>query len=188
VKRDSRITHSCKEEIQMELLMTVLRLIHIGAGIFWVGATFFTEGFLAPTVMASGPEGGRFMQRLMNGTRFQTAISVTPMLTMLSGIIMYGRDFAIRDGFAWLGSYEGLALTIGGLAGLLTLIPVFRLLRPANFKLMELGQQIASAGGPPSPALLAEMASWQEKRALGGRLTVLLMIIAVIGMATARPF
>lgn len=172
----------------MDILMTVLRLIHIGGGIFWVGATFFTEGFLVPTVSASGPEGGRLMGRLMTQSRFPVAISVTPMLTMLSGIIMYGIDFGRRDGFAWLGTYEGLAFTIGGLAGLLTLIPVFSMLRPAGEKILEVGQKIAAAGGPPSPALLAEMASWQEKRAQGGRLTVLLMIIAVIGMATARTF
>jgi uncharacterized membrane protein len=172
----------------MDIWITLLRLIHIGGGIFWVGASFFTEGFLLPTVNASGPEGGRFMQRLMTQSRFPVAISVTPMLTMLSGIILYVRDFSLHDGFAWLGTYEGLAFTIGGLAGLLTLIPVFAMLRPAGEKMMELGQKMAAAGGPPSPALLAELASWQEKRVMGGRLSALLMIIAVIGMATARTF
>jgi hypothetical protein len=172
----------------MEILMTVLRLIHIGGGVFWVGATFFTEWFMGPAVAGLGPEGGRFMQRLMTQTRFPVAISVAPVLTMLSGIIMYVRDFSQYGGLDWLTRYEGLAFTIGGLAGLLTLIPVFTMLRPAGQRILELGQQMAAAGGPPSPAMLAEMQSWQEKRNTGGRLTALLLIIAVIGMATARPF
>lgn len=172
----------------MDILMTVLRLIHIGSGIFWVGATFFTEGFLMPVIGAAGPEGGRLMQRLMTQSRFPVAISVTPILTMLTGIIMYILDIREFGGLSWLSVREGLLFTIGGLAGLLTLIPVFALLRPAGDKLMELGQQVAAAGGPPSPALQAELASWQEKRAMGGRLSALLLIIAVIAMATARPY
>jgi len=38
----------------------ILRLIHIGAGAFWVGAVFLNVLFLQPTAMALGPEGGCF--------------------------------------------------------------------------------------------------------------------------------
>jgi uncharacterized membrane protein len=43
----------------------LLRLIHILAGVFWVGAIFLIAGFLLPTARAMGREGGRFMQHLM---------------------------------------------------------------------------------------------------------------------------
>ncbi len=43
----------------------LLRLIHILAGIFWVGAILLIAGFLLPTSRATGREGARFMQHLM---------------------------------------------------------------------------------------------------------------------------
>jgi uncharacterized membrane protein len=55
----------------------ILRLIHILAGIFWVGTAFLLAGFLAPTLRATGSEGGRFMRHLMQQRSFSCS-SVWP--------------------------------------------------------------------------------------------------------------
>lgn len=47
----------------MQTLRIVLRLTHISAGTFWVGAAIFITLFLDPTVRAAGAEGGRFMMK-----------------------------------------------------------------------------------------------------------------------------
>src|SRR2546430_9247198 len=102
----------------VNVTMVVLRLIHILSGIFWVGTTFFLVGFLQPVVAQSGPEGGRFAQRLMSQKRFQAAMSVAAGLTILSGLVLYGRG---SPGFQHASgtSGAGLVLAPGGLgAGL----------------------------------------------------------------------
>src|SRR5438034_5087899 len=75
----------------VDATMILLRVIHILSGVFWAGATFFLVGFLQPVVAASGPEGGRLMQRLTSQKRFQMAMPVAAGLTILSGLALYGR-------------------------------------------------------------------------------------------------
>ena len=54
--------------------MVWLRLIHILAGIFWVGSAVFTAVILVPAARAAGAEGGHFMERLMQQRRTRAAL------------------------------------------------------------------------------------------------------------------
>lgn len=165
----------------MDWYMIALRLIHFFSGIFWVGSTFFLIGFLAPTVQASGPEGGRFMQRLMNGTRFSTVIAVAGGLAMLSGLLMYWR---ISDGLNPGVMFNSrLGLTIGAIAGIAAGIVGGAVQGRASGRMAALGQQIAAQGGPPKPEQMTQMQALQETIRQGGVITAILMSIAVIGMA-----
>jgi hypothetical protein len=47
----------------------------------------------------------------------------------------------------------------------------------------RIGQQIQAASGPPSPDLLAQLDMQRQRLAQGGRITALLLVIAVIGMS-----
>src|SRR5205823_6318157 len=86
--------------------MVWLRLLHIVAGVFWVGSAVFVGLFLLPTARAAGPEGGRFMARLMQRTG--PVLGIAMLLTIVPGFIMYGR---LSAGFnrAWVTSRPGLA-------------------------------------------------------------------------------
>src|SRR2546426_11384094 len=78
----------------VDATMILLRVIHILSGVFWAGATFFLVGFLQPVVAASGPEGGRLMQRLTSQKRFQMAMPVAAGVTILSSLAPYCRGSA----------------------------------------------------------------------------------------------
>jgi uncharacterized membrane protein len=99
----------------------VLRLIHILSGIFWVGAIFLIAGFLVPTVQASGPEGGRFMQHLMLRRRLSVFLLIAMLLTVISGFTMYARLVAATNG-AWAGTPPGIGYGLGGLAAILAAV------------------------------------------------------------------
>ncbi len=73
----------------MATLIPILRFLHIAAAIFWAGSSFFTVFFLEPTVRSLGPDGGKFMQRLIGGARFSLAISLAATITVLAGLAMY---------------------------------------------------------------------------------------------------
>ena len=167
----------------MDVLMIVLRLLHIASGIFWAGTAFFTVSFLQPAVSASGPEGGKVMQQLAR-SRFTTTITVAGTLTVLSGLLMYWRDSGFQ--LAWIVSATGLTFTIGGLAGLGGLSVALFVSRPAIRRVAELSKLVVASGGPPSPAQMAEIQALQARMTRGGRWLAVLLGIAVVAMAIAR--
>jgi hypothetical protein len=102
----------------MDLYVIVLRILHIFGAVFWAGTTFLFTGYVGPAVMAAGPEGNRFMQALLNQTRFLRVIAAASGLTALSGLLLYWRaSGGLRP--AWISTGTGLGFTIGGLAGLM---------------------------------------------------------------------
>jgi uncharacterized membrane protein len=169
----------------MDILMIVLRLLHIFAGIFWVGASFLLVGFLNPAIRTSGPAGGQVMQRLMTGTRFGSAISLSGLVTVLAGVLLYVRDSGGLQ-LAWITSAPGLALTIGGLAGIVAGGIGGGVAGRTAQKIAQVSAAIASRPGAPSEAQLAELQALQQKAKVAQDWTVGLMIVAVAGMAIAR--
>jgi len=168
----------------VDLYVAILRVLHIGAGVLWAGATFFVISFLIPTVQAAGPEGGRFMQRLSQGP-YPRALSAAAILTIATGLLLYWRDSAGLQA-AWVGSAFGLTLTIGALAGVIAFFwGVFRT-KPVADRLGELGKTLAAVAGPPSPAQMSEVQQLQAKLTSGARIVAYLLGLTVLTMAAAR--
>jgi uncharacterized membrane protein len=167
-----------------QTLTIVLRLIHILAGIFWVGAIFLMAGFLVPTARASGPEGGRFMQQLMLRRRLSLFLAVAMLLTVISGFTMYARVAAATNG-VWAGTPPGIAYGVGGLAAILGAIMGGAISGSAARRIAAIGQGASPAGGL-SAEQQAEMQRLQARTALGSRVTAGLLAIAAGAMAIAR--
>ena len=167
-----------------QTITLLLRLIHILAGIFWVGGALLLAGFLIPTVRATGPEGGRFMQHLMGRRRLPIYMGVTMLLTVLSGFAMYGRVVAATNG-AWASSPPGIAYGLGGLAAVLGAAVGMVLGGASARRMAAIGQRITEAGRP-TPEQQAEMERLQGRMALGSRLTAGLLLLAASAMAVAR--
>jgi uncharacterized membrane protein len=148
----------------MNFLMLLLRLIHILAGVFWVGATLTTSYYLKPTKDISAR------------TRLATAMTASGILNVLAGYAMYWLD---SDGFssAWMHSGPGIGFAIGGAFGLLGLI--LRILANRNMKKMN---KLAAGSSERSQNLLA----LEKKLARLDIFNVWALIIAVLFMATAR--
>ena len=168
----------------MDIYVTVLRLIHIFSGIFWVGTAFFFVLFFEPTIKAAGAEGGKVMGRLTL-TRFPLAMTIASLLTVVAGVLLYLNDSeGLRAG--WIFSLSGLALTIGGSAGILAFLLGLAVQGPAAARMSALQKGIQAAGGPPTPAQTQELHQLQERIANASRWGAVLMVIAVLGMVMAR--
>jgi uncharacterized membrane protein len=167
-----------------QTLTIVLRLIHILAGIFWVGAIFVIAGFLVPAARATGPEGGRFMQQVMLRRRLSVFLGIAMLLTVISGFAMYARVAAATNG-AWAGTPPGIAYGVGGLAAILGAIMGGAISGPAARRMAVIGQSSSQAGGL-SAEQQAEMQRLQARTALGSRITAGLLAIAAGAMAVAR--
>jgi uncharacterized membrane protein len=170
------------------LLMLTLRLIHILGGIFWVGATLVLAGFLLPTLRAVGPDGGRFMQHVMQQRRLQVYLGVAMGLTILSGLGMYWRLSVLSHG-ALANSRMGVALGVGALSAIVAAVVGAVVSQPAGRKLGALGQrmqQAQAAGERPSPAQLAELQALQTRIARALTAITALLVLSAAAMAMAR--
>ena len=94
-------------------MLLTLRLIHVLAGVFWVGAAVFTAAFLVPTIRAVGPAGGPVMQHLTQVRKLPRYILTAGFLTVISGIGLYSIP---SEGFtsSWMRSGPGITFAIGG--------------------------------------------------------------------------
>jgi uncharacterized membrane protein len=168
----------------MDAYMTVLRIIHIFAGVFWVGSTFMLAGYVVPAVEAAGDAGRAFMTQFSLKTGFSPAMGAAGILSMLSGMLMYERIFGFRtEAFS---SGYGIGITIGAVAGILALIFGFVFQFYSIRKMKAINQEVEASGGPPSPEQLGELGHHAERVALGGRIGIILMTIALLGMSTAQ--
>ena len=161
----------------------LFRLIHILAGIFWVGSVFVIAGFLMPTARETGREGGRFMQHLAQRRRLPMFLSIAGLLTVLSGFVLYGRLVSSTHG-QWASTRPGIVYGLGALAAIVGGITGSAISGSAARRLGAIGATAGTAG--PSAEQQAEMGRLQARMALGSRITAGLLAVAAGAMAVAR--
>jgi len=158
-----------------------LRLVHIVAGVFWVGSAVFVALFVLPTARAAGAEGGRFLGRLMRRTG--PVLGMAMLLTIVPGFVMYGR---LSAGFnrAWVTSRPGLALGAGAVAAILAVLVGVAVNAPAGAKIAALIKD--TQGSAPTAAQAAYLATLQTRVERVGRLVAGLLLLSAGAMAVAR--
>ena len=168
----------------MNVYVILLRILHIFAGVFWVGAAAIFVLFIAPTAAATRPESQKFVNYLLRQRRFVTWILIAATLAILAGLLLYWQDSA---GFqaSWIVSPTGLGFTAWALAALLA----YGVLHMARRNLRRLGtqaQQIQSGGQPPTPDQAAELQRLQQRQNRLGYIGLVLLTLALLGMSVAR--
>ncbi|MBC7878637.1 MAG: hypothetical protein H7Y59_15810 [Anaerolineales bacterium] len=165
----------------MNYLIITLRIIHILAGIIWVGGTLIMTFFIAPTIRATAEAGQKFIGHLMNNLKFSNWIAAAAGLSILAGLALFWID---SNGFtsAWMDSGAGIGFRRG--AELATIGFVFGLLIGRTTKAMaKLGAQFQ---GPPSPEQMAQMQKLGRQQKIYSMIASLTLILAVIYMSIAR--
>lgn len=161
----------------------LLRIIHIGAGVFWVGSALMSFFFIGPTVSATGEAGQKFMGHLMNNKKISARISAAAGSSILAGAILYWIDSqGLTSG--WMKSGAGTGFTIGAVFALLGF--VFGILvGRTNKSMVQLGMQMQ---GKASSEQLSQMQSMQKRQATFSTASTIGLILAVIFMSIARYF
>lgn len=168
----------------MNVIMIVLRIVHIFSGVFWVGASFFNIGFLQPTVQGTGNEGRKVMQYLTSQTRFTITAYTAATLSFLSGWTMYGILFKFR--LSVLSSGYGLLLSIGGLAGTVAWVIAIFFVRRILGQMAAIGKSIQNQGGVPTPEQGSQLQASSAQMMKMGQWGVWLMVVALLGMSIAQ--
>lgn len=168
----------------MTALMIVLRLIHIFAGVFWAGTSFFNLSILSPAIADTGDNGRALMQHLVMRTRFALVMLTVALLTFLSGALMYLLLTQQIPSFHTT-SYA-IILGIGALFGLLALGSGYFMQFRVIGRMKAVRSEIEAAGGPPSPEQIGKMQALAQSAATGARVTTVLLVLALIGMSAAQ--
>ena len=163
----------------------VLRMVHILGGVFWVGGLMFQSLFLMPALANAGPAAGAVMSGLVQ-RKLPVWMPVAGILTLLSGLRLLMIASANFQG-AYFSSPVGRTFSIAGGLAILGFIIGMATVRPAMMKAAALGQQMASAPDDATRSRLgAEMAATRQKGVAGNVVVMLLLLLAVLGMASAR--
>lgn len=164
----------------MIYLIWLLRIIHIVAGVFWVGGALFFTFFVGPTVSATGEAGQKFVGHLMNNLKFSTRMAIASGLTILAGATLYALD--ARAGEAWLQSSFAIGLGIGAAFAILGF--VFGILVGRTTKAMaQLGAQFQ---GKPTAEQMTRIQRMQSQLRTYSIVNVLSLVLATVFMAIAR--
>ena len=163
----------------------VLRLIHIVAGAFWVGAVFTNAFFLQPTAMALGPEGGRFQYHLGRHRHFSRVILASAATTVLAGVLLL---WITTDGLNpdRIFRVPGLGFTVGGLAAILTFALGSTYVYPRTERVIRILTGAMSEGRAPTADEQARLGRLRGELVRAGWIVVAGLAIAVSAMATAR--
>jgi uncharacterized membrane protein len=171
----------------MDPLMILLRTFHVLAGALWFGSAFLFAGFFGPAAAETAPSSGPLMSNVVKKRRVATVIAGLAITTVIAGWTLWLKDALAYPSISeWMSSPFGLVLTIGGL--LATAAAYFGITGIGNNveKVVEIGDEIAASGGPPTPEQGAELARLGAEIQKHSRIDLVLLFLAVFAMATAR--
>lgn len=158
-------------------LVWLLRIIHIVAGVIWVGGTLIMTFFVGPTVGATGEAGQKFVAHLMNNLKFSNRMAAASGLTILAGFILY-----FRGGAALFESRFGIGLGIGAVFALIGFVSGMMIGRTIK-AMSQLGAEMQ---GKPSPDQLRQMQALQKRQMTVSMISTISVLLATVFMAIAR--
>lgn len=169
----------------MDLVLLLLRLIHVVSGILWVGFGVFTPLMLAPALAEVGPEGGKVMAALQR-RGLTTLLPILALATMLSGFWLYWR---VSGGSlsAFVASRTGLTLAIGGLLSVLAYALGMTITRPAMMRANAALQSLASAAtAEERESIQVTVGRLRSRSARVSRWIAVMLLLAAASMAVGR--
>ena len=164
-------------------VILILRILHIGGGIMWVGSATLYLLLIIPAARSAQAAGQKFLQTL--GPKFGAMMGLITTVTVLSGALLYARFFAGGISFIWA-TGAGLAFTVGAVAALASYVMGVGVFGPTQGKIEKLGAELASAQSAPNPAKVQEMTRLQSSLMKAYQFDFVLLVVAMLAMAVAR--
>ncbi len=162
----------------------IVRVVHILLAALWIGGAFLTTYFLVPAIQDAKGSGGDVMTALAKRGFMVYMPSLAGIVT-LTGLYLY---WHFTGGFDPVisGSLPGRVFGTGALAGILAAVFGSSVGRKAK-KMMAIMQQAGPMpDGPQKAALFQQAAALQKSMAATGRITIVLMIIALVTMSVGH--
>jgi uncharacterized membrane protein len=157
--------------------IVIVRALHIFGGIIWVGFGLMAGMLGMAAQKMQGQERGAIFKALFVYSAYNRVIAIAAVTTTVAGLYLYGRMFDGMRHLYGLTQNASIVLSVGALFGLLAFGHGIALGRLGN-KYAELAK---NADANPE-----ELQALGERIGRNGRISAILMIIAVIGMILPR--
>jgi uncharacterized membrane protein len=164
----------------------VLRPIHILAGALWFGSAFMFSVFIGPSAAKVGPAAGPLLHVAIKERKASKWIARLAMIAVTAGWIMWAYHAWDAGLSLWWDTTEAKVLLVGGVLATIAMIEGLVGVGHNVEKMVDLGDQLAAAGGPPSPEQGAEMQRLGAAIAKHSKQDLVLLALAVLAMSTAR--
>jgi uncharacterized membrane protein len=165
----------------MNILILVLRLLHIGGGVFWVGGAMAMNFFIGRTIGSTGDAGKQFAGHLIGKTNFTSYMTASAILSVLAGFILYAIDSNWFTS-AWQSSGPGIGFGLGALFALIGFVTGMMNGRN-NSAMGRLGAQIQ---GKPTSEQAAKIGAIQKQQAWVIPVNTYSLLLALLLMAVSR--
>jgi uncharacterized membrane protein len=167
--------------------MLTFRLLHIVAGILWVGSVFLFVAFIAPSADDAGPSAQPLLTAVMKKRKLGKVIVGLAVTNVVAGWVLWLKNMTIYGSLeAWVTLRFGLVLTIGGVLATTAAIIGMTVVAPSMERLIDLGHEVTTSGQPPSTEQLQRIAHLRGRLQTSGRTVLALLLLAIVAMATAR--
>lgn len=167
-------------------LLILLRLLHVLGGAFWFGAALLNTAFLGPGLRAAGPAGGDVMRQMVQVRRLPLWINGAAMVTMLSGIWLYGWRSSWFSAAGWVQSSGGLTFGVGGVFAITAAVIGGAFIGRSAKAMGQIGKAAEEEGRPTTEAERAEMGRLQRRMGKASVVATALIFLATMCMAVAR--
>lgn len=170
----------------MDWFAIIVRIFHIGAGVFWVGAAWAFFLFFEPGTKVLEPATRQaFLGDVMIRRRFPVVMTWASVITVIAGLLLY---WHVSGGlqWAWISSPSGIGFTIGALGGIIALAIGASIIGPNVGRLSALGGRIMAEGRPPTPEEGAMLHGFEERINAASRMDFYALLVAVFFMAISR--
>lgn len=166
--------------------LLVFRILHITTGVAWAGSVFLFVVLVQPSAASVGPAAGPFMMELLGRRKLVAWLISLGGTTVAAGLFLYWRDWHEYGSLAdFVSTGFGLSLTIGAAAAVAALAVGVLGTRPNVARALAL---MAAASEGLTPEEQAELERIQLRLKLLARTSFGLIVLAVLGMATARAW
>jgi len=165
----------------MNYYLLVLRILHIGAGVFWVGSTLLLAVVITPALKATGGSGQKFVDYLITKKRFGTESAGAGGMAGIAGLLLYWHDSqGLTSG--WMQGSAGIGFAIGGVFGLIAFI--FGILTDRSLKAMaEIREQLENA---PSDEMTSQFQVLEKQQTAYLNVCAVTLTLSLWTMAVAR--
>jgi uncharacterized membrane protein len=165
----------------------VFRFFHIVAGVLWVGSAFLFVAFIGPSAAEVGPAAGPLLTAAVKKRRAVKVITVLGGINVLAGWILWLKNMSVYGSVGdWVTSRFGLVITIGGVLATISAFVGAMGVGLNVERLIDVGNEIAASGGPPSAEQQGRIDQLSSSVEQHGKTDLVLLLLAVISMATAR--
>lgn len=164
-------------------VILILRILHVGGGIMWVGSAALYLLLLIPAARSSQTAGKKFLQTF--GPKFGAMMGIATTTTVLSGALLYARFTTNGLGFI-VNTGAGLVFTIGAIAAIGSYIMGVGYFGKMQAKIGKLGTEMESSQSAPNPAQVSEMNRLQSSLMKAYQFDLVLLSVAMLSMASAR--